>query len=55
MPIDDASSAHAAKPRSAKSCSAFCSVTGSGVVRPVERIAASAAAAGTPLASPAAT
>ena len=36
MPIDEASIAQAANLRSAKSRSAFCSVIGSGVVRPVD-------------------
>ena len=39
MPIDEASIAQAAKPASAKRRSAACSVTGSGVVRPVHRSA----------------
>ena len=42
-PIDEASIAQAAKPRAAKSRSARCSVTGSGVVRPVEITRASGA------------
>jgi len=45
MPIDEASIAQAAKRRSAKSRSAFCSVIGSGVVMPVGRSAADASAA----------